>query len=239
MKGPYGLQLNDGCKTCKLKAAGFLCQLSPTALKDFDAIKSTSTYPKGALLFMEKQDARGAFVLCEGEVKLWISSSEGRTLIMRVAGAGEILGLMAALSGVPYEVTAETIRPCQVAFVRREDFQRFVAKYPEASQGVARQMSLQYQAACEQLRTVGLSASAQEKLARLLLTWSAGTQQTKEGTRIQVPLTHEEIAEFIGTTRETVTRTLSDFKVRHLVAIQGSTLMIPNRAALESLANAA
>jgi CRP/FNR family transcriptional regulator len=213
--------------------------LSPTALKDFDAIKSTSTYPKGALLFMEKQDARGAFVLCEGEVKLWISSSEGRTLIMRVAGAGEILGLMAALSGVPYEVTAETIRPCQVAFVRREDFQRFVAKYPEASQGVARQMSLQYQAACEQLRTVGLSASAQEKLARLLLTWSAGTQQTKEGTRIQVPLTHEEIAEFIGTTRETVTRTLSDFKVRHLVAIQGSTLMIPNRAALESLANAA
>ena len=134
-------------------------------------------------------------------------------------------------------MTAETIRPCQVAFVRREDFQRFVAKHPEVSQGVARQMTMQYKAACEQLRTVGLSASAQEKLARLLLTWSAGTQQTKEGTRIKVPLTHEEIAEFIGTTRETVTRTLSDFKVRHLVAIQGSTLMIPSRAALESFAN--
>jgi CRP/FNR family cyclic AMP-dependent transcriptional regulator len=98
-------------------------------------------------------------------------------------------------------------------------------------------MSAQYHGACEQLRTVGLSTSAQEKLARLLLSWSAGIQQTKEGTRIKVPLTHEEIAEFIGTTRETVTRTLSDFKVRHLVAIQGSTLMIPNRAALESFAN--
>ena len=132
---------------------------------------------------------------------------------MRVARAGEILGLMAALSGGSYEVTAETIRPCQVAFVRREDFQRFVAKHPEASQGVARQMTIQYLAACEQLRTVGLSASAQEKLARLLLTWSAGIQQTKEGTRIKMPLTHEEIAEFIGTTRETVTRTLSDFKI--------------------------
>ena len=238
MKGPYGLELNDGCKTCKLKATGFFCQLSPAALKDFDAIKSTSTYPKGALLFMERQDARGAYVLCEGEVKLSISSSEGKTLIMRVAKAGEILGLMAALSGGSYEVTAETIRPCQVAFVRREDFQRFVAKHPEAAQGVARQMTTQYQAACEQLRTVGLSASAQEKLARLLLTWSAGMQQTKEGTRIKVPLTHEEIAEFIGTTRETVTRTLSDFKDRHLIAIQGSTMMIPSRAALESFANA-
>ena len=237
MKGPYGLELNDGCKTCKLRTASFFCQLSPAALKDFDAIKSTATYPKGALLFMERQEARGAFLLCEGEVKLSISSSEGKTLIMRVAKAGEILGLMAAMSGGSYEVTAETIHPCQVAFVRREDFQRFVAKYPEASQGVARQMTMQYQAACEQLRTVGLSASAQEKLARLLLAWSAGIEQTKGGTRIKIPLTHEEIAEFIGTTRETVTRTLSDFKVRHLVAIQGSTMMIPNRAALETFAN--
>jgi len=237
MKGPYGLELNDGCKTCKLRSTSFFCQLSPTALKDFDVIKSTAIYPKGALLFMERQDARGVFVLCEGEVKLSISSSEGKTLIMRVAKAGEILGLMAGMSGTPYEVTAETVRPCQVAFVRREDFQRFVAKYPEASRGVARQMSMQYQAACEQLHTVGLSASAQEKLARLLLSWSAGSQLTREGTRTKVPLTHEEIAEFIGITRETVTRTLSEFKLRHLVAIQGSTMTIPNRAALESYAH--
>jgi len=237
MKGPYGLELNDGCKNCKLKTAGFFCQLSPAALKEFDAIKSTTTYPKGALLFMERQDARGVFVLCEGEVKLSISSSEGKTLILRVAKAGEIMGLMAGMAGTPYEVTAETIRPCQVAFVRREDFQRFTAKFPEASQGVARQMTVQYQAACEQLRTVGLSASAQEKLARLLLSWSAGSQQTKEGARIRMPLTHEEIAEFIGITRETVTRTLSEFKVHHLIAIEGSTMTIPNRAALESYAH--
>jgi CRP/FNR family cyclic AMP-dependent transcriptional regulator len=237
MKSPYGLELNDGCRTCKLKRGSFFCQLPPAAVKDFDAVKSATTYPKGALLFMEKQDTRGVFVLCEGEVKLSISSSEGKTLIMRVAKAGEVLGLIAALSGSPYEATAETLHPCQVAFVRREDFLRFVAKYPEAFQSVVRQMNSQYQGACEQLRTVGLSASAHGKLARLLLTWSAGIQQTKEGTRITLPLTHEEIAEFIGTTRETVTRTLSDFKVRRLVAIQGSTLMIPNRAALESFAN--
>jgi CRP/FNR family transcriptional regulator len=237
MKGPYGLELNDACKTCKRRAENFFCQLSPAALKDFDAIKSTSAYPKGALLFMERQDARGVFVLCEGEVKLSISSSEGKTLIMRVAKAGEILGLMAGMSGAPYEVTAETIRPCQVAFIRREDFKRFVEKHPEASQGVARQMTMQYQAACEQLRTVGLSGSAHEKLARLLLTWSSGSRESKEGIRTTLPLTHEEIAEFIGITRETVTRTLSDFKVRNLVAIHGSMMTIHDRAALETCAN--
>ncbi len=237
MKGPYGLELNDGCKTCKLNGEGFFCHLGPAALKEFDEIKSTSTYPKGALLFVEKQNARGIFVLCEGEVKLSISSSEGKTLIMRIARAGELLGLVATVAGTAYEVTAETIHPCQVAFVRREDFQRYVANHPEVSKSVLNQMSSQYQDACEQLRTVGLSASANEKLARLLLTWSAGTPKTKTGTRITMPLTHEEIAEFIGTTRETVTRTLSEFKNRHLISMQGSTLTIPDRVALESMAN--
>ena len=86
---------------------------------------------------MEKQDPRGIFVLCEGEVKLTISSSEGKTLILRIAKPGEILGLMAAISGKPYEVTAETLRPSQIAFVRRDDFLRFVAQYPEASHGIS------------------------------------------------------------------------------------------------------
>jgi CRP/FNR family cyclic AMP-dependent transcriptional regulator len=237
MKGPYGLELNDGCKTCKLSGAGFFCHQGPVAVKEFDAIKSTATYPKGALLFVEKQEARGVFVLCEGEVKLSISSSEGKTLIMRIARAGELLGLVATIAGIAYEVTAETIHPCQVAFVRREDFQRFLANHPEASRSVLNQMSSQYQDACEQLRTVALSASANEKLARLLLSWSAGFPKTKTGTRITMPLTHEEIAEFIGTTRETVTRTLSEFKNRRLISVQGSTLTIPDRAALENLAN--
>lgn len=237
MKGPYGLELNDGCKTCKLNGAGFFCHLGPAALKEFDGIKSTSTYPKGALLFVERQEARGVFVLCEGEVKLSISSSEGKTLIMRIARAGELLGLVATMAGTAYEVTAETLHPCQVAFVRKEDFHRYLAGHPEASQNVLSQMGSQYTSACEQLRTVGLSSSANEKLARLLLTWSVNVPKTRTGTRITMPLTHEEVAEFIGTTRETVTRTLSEFKNRHLISIQGSMLNIPDRAALENVAN--
>jgi len=235
MKGPYGLELNDGCKTCKIRGAGFFCQLPAPAVKDFDAIKSTATYPKGALLFVEKQEARGVYVLCEGEVKLSMSSPEGKTLIMRIARAGELLGLMAAMAGLPYEVTAETIHPCQVAFVRREDFQRFLANHPETSQNVVKQMSSQYQGACEQLHTIGLSASAQEKLARLLLTMSEGIQQTKEGTRIKLPLTHEEIAEFIGTTRETVNRMLNRFWDEKLIDMRTANIVIADHDRLQAI----
>lgn len=235
MRGPYGFEPNQDCQSCKLRANGFFCQLTPAALKDFNAVKSPATYPAGALLFLEKQDPRGVFVLCAGRVKLSISSSAGKTLILRIAKPGETLGLIAAISGSPYEVTAETLHPCEVAFVRRDDFLRFVDKHPEVYQAAVGQLSTLYSGACDQLRTVGLSASAPEKVARLLLEWSTEARDTKQRTPIKLPLTHEEIAEFIGTTRETVTRTLSEFKSRHLVALEGSTLMISNRPALETI----
>jgi CRP/FNR family cyclic AMP-dependent transcriptional regulator len=235
MRGPYGFEANENCQPCKLRIGGFFCQLTAPAVKDFNAIKSSATYPAGALLFLEKQEARGVFVLCSGEVKLSISSGAGKTLILRVAKAGEILGLMATMGAMPYEVTAETLHPCQVAFMRRDDFLKFVAKHPEVYQNAVKQLSSLYSGACDQLRTVGLSASAPEKLARLLLGWAAESKTKKSAESIKLPLTHQEIAEFIGTTRETVTRTLSEFKNRQLVTLEGSTLMISNRSALETI----
>ena len=236
MKVPYSLDVDYNA--CKHEGARSFCQLIPAALRDFAAIKFTVIYPKGAILFLEGQEARGVFVLCQGEVKLSISSREGKKLIIRIVQTGEILGLIAALAGSPYEATAEAIYPCETAFVRRDDFLRLITKYPQASQIVAKQISSQYQATYEQLRTVGLSSSVHKKLARLLLSWSASMAETRDGAIIRLPLTHEEMAEFIGTTRETVTRTLSEFRHRHLIELHGSTLTIPSRAALETFVGA-
>jgi len=238
MRGPYGFELPENCQSCNVRGKGFFCQLGLAALADFNKTKSSAAYPAGAVLFLEKQDPRGVFVLCEGQVKLSISSSGGKTLILRIAKPCEILGLMATMSGSPYEVTAETLHPCQVAFVRRDDFLHFVGKHPEVYQNVVTQFTTLYSGACEQLRTVGLSASAPEKLARLLLAWSPEAKDSKQDAPIKLPLTHEEMAAFIGTTRETVTRTLSEFKSRQLVALRGSTLMISNRPALETISGA-
>lgn len=235
MATPYGLAVNDSCQSCKRRAAGFFCNLSPAALKDLEAVRSSAIYPAGALLFLENQDPHGVFLLCAGKVKLTISSSEGKTLILRLAEPGEVLGLTAVATGTPYEVTAETMHPSQVAFIRRQDFLRLMNKHPEIYQGATEHLSRLFRGACEQLRTIGLSASAGEKVARLLLNLSAGRPDAPVTPSVKLPLTHEEIASFIGSTRETVTRTLSDFKARHLVAFHGSTLTIEDREALEMI----
>jgi len=238
MRGPYGFNPIEACESCELRDNSFFCQLPPAALKELNTAKTTTLYPDGAVLFLENQQVRGVYLLCAGNVKLTISSSSGKTLILRIAKPGEILGLMSALTNSPYEVTAECLHPCQVSFIRTEEFLRLVAKHPEMQKAVVRQLSQLYSGVCEQLRTVALSASVPEKLARLLLTWSSEGRKTTEGTQVTVPLTHEEIAEFLGTTRETVTRTLGDFKLKNLVSLRGSTLTIANRAALESFASA-
>jgi CRP/FNR family cyclic AMP-dependent transcriptional regulator len=218
-------------------AAGeFFKQLSPEALRDFESMQYHSSYAGGSILFLEKHTPTAVYIVLEGQVKLSMSSSEGRRLILRVAKAGEIIGLNSAITGHPFDVTAETVHGAKIATIRTPDFMGFLLRYPAAYQNVVRQLSTDYNNACEQLRTVGLSPNAQKKLARLLLEWCAAGQQTDRGTRVKVSLTHEEIGEFIGATRETVTRTLSEFKHQHLVALNGSTMMIPNRVALEHYA---
>lgn len=234
MRGPYGFEMNENCQTCKLRKSGYFCQLQGAALKNFDAAKASSVYPEGAVLFIEKQEARGVFVLCEGQVKLSISSAEGKTLILRIAKPGEVLGLHAVVSGQPYQASAETLESCQVNFVRQNDFLTFLRQHSEASIVAAQQLSGSYQAACEQIRSLGLTHSASEKLARFLLESSAKGQETRQGIRVRLTMTHEEIGQVIGTSRETVTRTLSEFKQKQLVALNGSMLVIQNRAALES-----
>ena len=226
---------NSICENCRLKHDGFLCHFTPMAAKEFESIKLSSRYPEGSILFLENERARGIFLVCSGKVKLSVSSRGGKTLILQIAKPGEVLGLSASMSGVPYEVTAETLHPSEIVFIRGEDFLRFIRRFPEAYEAVIHQLNLQYGRACEQLRTIGLSTTAHEKLARLFLHWSSGEQQTTEASQIKVPLTHEQIAACLGSTRETVTRTLSDFKNKHLVTLRGTTVMIPDRSALMAI----
>jgi CRP/FNR family transcriptional regulator, cyclic AMP receptor protein len=236
MRSPYGLELVESCQGCSQRLDGFFCQLPTTTLKAFEVIKFTTTYPGGAVLFVEGESTRGVHLLCKGRVKLSITSADGKTLILRIAKPGEILGLHAAISGTPYHATAEALEPCQINFVKREDFLRFLAQNAQASIHAAQQLSNNYQTACEQVRSLGLSHSAPEKLATFLLEWSVSGQKTKDGIRAKLTLTHEEIGQIIGSSRETVTRTLAQFKAQQWATLKGSTLLIQNKEKLESLA---
>lgn len=238
MLSPYGLEIVESCLNCKLRAGRIFCDLPETALQAFEKIKFATAYPQGAVLFVEGQMPRGIFVLCKGSVKLCINSPSGRTMIVKLAEPGEVLGLSATISGKPYEVTAQTIDPCQVNFVKRDDFLRFLKDDVEVCFKVAEQLGEKYHNACKEVRSLGLSHSAAEKLAKLLLEWSSKNgEATKPEPRLKIRLTHEEIAQMIGTSRETVTRLFAEMKKHQIVQSKGSTLVIRDTAALRDIAH--
>jgi CRP/FNR family transcriptional regulator len=231
---PYGLNILDNCLTCPTREEHLFCDLPVPAVQRLNEIKSTAIYPKSAMLFIEGQQPRGVFVLCTGKAKLSTSSSEGKTIITKVSEPGDVLGLNATVSNRPYEVTAEMIEPGQANFITREAFLQFLRDHGQVAVRVAEQLSRNYYTAFEEIRTLGLTSSSSEKFAKFLLERSHAAPNPDQ---FKLTLTHEEIAEMIGTTRETVSRLFADFKKKDLLQIKGATLLVRNKPALEKMVN--
>jgi CRP/FNR family cyclic AMP-dependent transcriptional regulator len=235
MRTPYGLEIIESCLICPLRQDRIFCDLPLEDLQALQAMSSLATYPKGSLLFVEGQESRGIFILCNGRVKLSAGSADGKSLIVRFAVGGEIIGLPGTISAKPYELTAETLEPLQANFIGRESFLRFLREHGAAALRIAQILSDIYYATCREVRYLGLSSSAAEKLARFLLDWNDNHGVNSNSARSILTLTHEEIAEMLGTSRETITRLFADFKRQQLVEVRGSSLVITDKPGLQRL----
>jgi len=233
---PYGLEIIQSCVACPVREHGLFCNLSPAAVEEMNGMRQSSVYPPGATLFVQGQPARGLYVLCSGRVKLAASSRAGRSLILRVAEPGEVLGLSAVVANGHYEVSAETLEPTQVNFLPRTDFVRFLQKYGDVSVRVAQHLSMELRRAYQQVARIALAPTAKAKLAALLLDWaSRDSQPGTGGARFQLRLTQEEVGELIGASRETINRLFIEFGRKGLVRKKGSTVTLPDPKKLEAL----
>jgi CRP/FNR family transcriptional regulator, cyclic AMP receptor protein len=211
------------------------CDFPASLIEALEQEAITTTYPTGAVLFAEGQTPRGVFIVRRGRVKLSICGSDGRTLILRIVEPGDPLGVAAVVSGRPYEATAETQEPCEISFLRQADLLRLMRQHGELALWVTQHISRDYAGTCREIRDLILSDSASEKLARLMVGWLDQNTESKTPSQVKLALTHEEIGQMIGTSRETVSRLFAGFKKQHLIQQNGCNLVIPNRVALESL----
>lgn len=177
-------------------------------------------------------------MLCSGTVKLWTSSSNGKTIITRIAHSGEVLGLNSTISDRPYGVSAEMMEPGQASFIPRPSLLQLMRDHSEVAVSVGEQLSAVYFTAHDEVRTLGLTTHPAERLAKLLLSWTTDAPRNGGGMDsppVKLSLNHEEIGQTIGTTRQTVTRLLSDFRERQMLQLRKSVLCIQDRPALEKI----
>src|SRR5215813_6953882 len=232
-----GLKVIESCLTCHLRAGRLFCDLPNDALAALENIRETSVVPSHSTIFQEGQRARGVYVLCTGKAKLSTNSKDGKTIILKIAEEGEVLGLSATVSAIPYEISAETIEPARLNFISSRNFMKFLNEHGEACLRVAKLLSNSYQSAYEEIRSLGLSNSVSQRLAKLLLERAERENAGSSGNQVKfhLPFSHEEISQMIGTSRETVTRLLSDFKGKRLIQMSGATVLIPDRRALAEM----
>jgi len=236
MRVPRRFMFSDGCLSCTLRREGDFCSLPDPLLAELHGMGHLTLYPPDAVLMTEGQVPRGVFIVCSGRVKLAVEAKDGKTVILKVAGDRQVLGLSAVVSGAPSPIEATTIELCQIKFVDREDFLNMVSCNSHAALACARLLGQEIGSAFRDVHDLLLARSSTEKLARLLLSWAAKEPRNLE-VRVASNFTHEEIAQMIGSSRETVTRLLSDLKRRELIRLEGSTLVIANRIALQAIAS--
>ncbi|CAN5548574.1 Crp/Fnr family transcriptional regulator [soil metagenome] len=228
------LQIQDKCQDCHLRNQSFFCDLPPDDLVKFESLTVTKVYPKSTMIFVEGQPSRGVYMLCQGKVKLSTCSQDGKIIILGIAAPGDLLGLTAAMNGTDYEMTAEVVELCQVNYVSSSELLNFLHTNGNACLNAAKQLSRNYHTAYQQICSLGLSDSVADKLAKLFLEWSGNGTGGNGRVHLKNFFTHEEMAEMIGSSRETVTRVLKAFREHDLITLKGSDLVIHDRKRLKA-----
>lgn len=199
----------------------------------------SSLHPRGRVLFAEETSPRGVYILRAGKVSLSASSSEGRVAMLRIAQPGDVLGLNSVLRNVPYDATARTLSASRTEFVSRSKLLELIEHDQSAALAVTMLLSEELTELIERAKSLSFAGTVSGRLARLLLeqarTNSADPHYALTFERV---LTHEEIAQMISSSRETVTRLLATLSRREVIHITPQSILIKDPLALEKLASA-
>jgi CRP/FNR family transcriptional regulator, cyclic AMP receptor protein len=226
------------CTECVYRESRMFCNLSPKALKDFEKLGVQMMLFRGSVLFREDDRSEGIVIVCSGKVKLSCSSRQGKILIVKIALPGDVLGLGAVLSGTLHETTAETLEPCTVKHIPREEFLAFLERHGQASIHTAKSLAEEYRSAFLDARRLALAPSVAGRVASVLLELGRGSaNNSKSEMRFTMALTHGSLANLAGTSRETVTRTLSKFQREKLIQVRGSSMTILDPEKLSMLSS--
>jgi CRP/FNR family cyclic AMP-dependent transcriptional regulator len=230
-------QIPAGCAACSNRRPGWFCSLGSAVLADLELATSTITLPAQASLFNQGDDARLLYLICGGYLKLTAGRNEDRQMIVRVAGPGSMLGLYAVLSHGVYEVSAESLTSAQLRPVERERFLSFLRIHKEAQMRAVQCICQEYRFALQDACRIALAETVAARLGRLLLELAHQIGEHLDGGEFRFPLllTHEEMASMTCTTRETVTRTLGQFRKDGWISIEDSLVTIHHPERLQSL----
>jgi len=189
------------CLSCALRQTCDFCNLPQPSMTKFNSMGHLTLYPANATLMTEGQVPRGVYIMCSGRSKLSVVARDGKTIILKIAGNRQVLGLSAVISRGPSPVSVTTIELCQIKFVERDSFLRLIEGDSRAALTCGLMLAREVTTSFDDVHDLLLARSSTEKLARLLLSWVSDEPRNRD-LRVATEFTHEEISQMIGSSRE-------------------------------------
>jgi CRP/FNR family transcriptional regulator, cyclic AMP receptor protein len=234
MRFPYGIEITENCLDCRRRAGRLFCDLPQGTLERLQTLGVSAACPKGSILFTQGQSPQKVFIVCIGHIKLSMASPTARRFCCGVAEPGTVLGLSSLISGKPHEVDAEALEACHLRVLKASPLLDLLREDDAACLAAVRCLSNDVQRIIGCVRLLGLSHSGIQRLAKLLIQLSA-----REGTKTRtvVYLSHRELAQMLGMTRETVTRLLALLTDQQIIQRNGPYVLVGNENALRMLSS--
>lgn len=217
-----------------LQRVPLFSQLSAVELQRVVDVARERAYPRNSVILFEDDPGDALYVVATGQVKVVLIGEDGREVILSVMGPGEFFGEMSLLDDEPRSAHVIAMEDSSLAVLRREDFEGLLTQTPQIALALLRELSRRLRRADEKVGSLVL-LDVQGRVARLLLDMAG----EEGGERITRRLTHHTIAQMIGSSRETVSRTMRDLTDKGLIAVQRRDIVIRDRAALEQAAGRA
>lgn len=222
------------CESCSTRLDSLFCHLTKQDVVSIDAYKTTNRYKRGTVLFTENSPSTGLFCITQGKVKLVKSGINGKEALLRILGPGDLLGIIGILTDEPYSVTAQTMEESVICFIQKPFFKNLLHTNADLAMGVMQKLSVELSESENKLSDM-TNKNVSIRLAQLLVSLGEKHGLSKPfGLLLDIPVTRVEIAAMIGTSPESVIRTLSKFEELGYLGLQGKKIFLKN---IENLKN--
>jgi CRP/FNR family cyclic AMP-dependent transcriptional regulator len=209
-----------------LRTVPLFSELNDDAISSLERLTTRRRYPKDTVVFFENEEGDSLFMIMDGRIKVTILGDDGREIILTMLGAGDLFGEMALLDNEPRSATAIAVEESELLLLHRNDFQTAFVDNPAISAALIKVLSARLRRANHQISTLAL-LDVYGRVARVIMDMAREEgRRLKDGRIAFRRATHQEIANRIGTTRETVTRMLKDLERQGLVKIEGREIVL-------------
>jgi len=190
-------------------------------------------FKKEAVIVSREEPGVSLFLIVKGKVKVVLYGPSGREVILSMLKDGEFFGEMSLLDGKPRSASVVAITDSEVLMLDRADFVRFVETKPSVALSILGEMSRRLREADQKIGSLAL-LDVYGRVARALLDLAKKEgEKTETGVIVKERPTHQQLAGMVGTSRETVSRVMSELQRQGFLRTQGKRLILTNENTLE------